>query len=101
MAIPGEVRRVVDGVERCQHRGCGSMATHEMVGETDSFGSEYYYYCTSHIDRHRIPKYTVGVCEHCCVTKEVRMRRDPEEGMNGPLYELCDDCHRKMVSNFD
>lgn len=98
MAMPGDVRKYV-GYERCQANGCNAYATKEVVGETDSFGSEYHYYC----DRHYKPvsRYRRGTCERCGADVEVRLRRDPEEGNNGPLYEMCDPCYHKLIRNFD
>lgn len=40
-------------------------------------------------------------CDICKImTGNLKDRRDPEEGMSGPIYRMCDSCYQKMVASF-
>jgi hypothetical protein len=100
--LPGSIRRISPGEHTCEHRGCTLLATHSLQGETDSFGAEYRYYCTAHIEneRQRLSKASrVGTCDWCKGhATDLRPHRDFEEGSNGPVYEVCGDCVRKQIA---
>lgn len=92
--------KVGDTCDTCANEGITKQATHAVVGETDSLGSEVGHYCTPHY--HKVmaeiaeSRKTV-TCERCDGTEEVRPTRDPEEGMRGPQYMLCKTCRSAML----
>ena len=84
---------------------CEQPAVAAIIGETDSFGSEYSHVCQVHLDEHlkRVeakeaedPK---EYCDHCKnYAKDVKPIRYADEGMNGPVYYLCK-THRARVNS--
>lgn len=87
-SLPGS-RHHVEG-EQCDHLGCEAPATIRVQGETDSFGAEFYDYCAAHVPKR---EQLIGTCEWC-KTPDVPLRvtRDYDEGMHGPVYEVCVPC---------
>jgi hypothetical protein len=76
------------------------IATVRIQGETDSFGCEMGDYCQECADKIRAeiieerskPHY----CNWCKQEKTgVRAYRDIDEGMCGPVYQVCGDCRGK------
>jgi hypothetical protein len=66
-----------------------------IVGETDSFGSELIDLCqecyTAHINR--VPEPITGPCAWCKKHSDnLKATRDFEEGMAGPVYDVCLPC---------
>jgi len=91
--LPG-ARSVPPATVACDHHGCLSDATVRVQGETDSFGAEYLDFCARHIPKR---EELVGRCDWCKTENvELRSVRDPEEGMAGPVYEVCEPCRKKQ-----
>lgn len=69
-----------------------------IQGETDSFGSEMHDCCQECADAIRAERRqaTVGRCDWCKKdATDLRHRRDIDEGMAGPVYEVCGPCAKK------
>lgn len=75
-------------------------AVKRLQGETDSFGCEYFLVCQECLDRYRAESFEERVnpkyCQWCkCMKVGVHKYRDYDEGMAGPLYDVCADCRHK------
>lgn len=73
-------------------------AVRRVQGETDSFGAEYYDLCQECLDEFRKHQHDdrKGVCDWCKKeATDLRKRRDFEEGMYGPVYDVCGECVKK------
>jgi hypothetical protein len=79
-------------------------AVRRVQGETDSFGAELHDLCQACIDemdRH-VKEARTGVCDWCkCDATDLRPRRDLDEGMCGPVYEVCGACVRKQIDRLN
>lgn len=87
------------GTNTCDHEdGCEALATQRMTGETDSMGSEYFYFCEHHADLERAALKsadTSGQCDWCKQhAPRLSPHRDFEEGCNGRVYDVCAACLR-------
>jgi hypothetical protein len=73
-------------------------AARRVQGETDSFGSEMHDLCAecvAEIRKHRQDARS-GVCDWCHFeANDLRVARDYDEGMTGPVYDVCGSCVRK------
>lgn len=110
--LPGEFREVYD---RERHNTCSreinedtgeccdKPATHRMVGETDSFGSEYHFYCAEcmEIERKQLEEFqaTERCCEWCKKPGLLMPFRDWEEGMHGPVSDVCGPCRERSTND--
>lgn len=75
----------------CDHPGCTAPATVRIQGETDSMGAEYLDFCDAHIPPRDAP--LVGTCDWCRTPNvALSITRDYDEGMCGPVYEVCKSC---------
>lgn len=101
--LPGNVKRV-SGDSVCDE--CENKALYRVQGETDSFGCEYLYMCEDHYQEHLKceeeykdkPQY----CEWCHSEKEdVCPFRDMDEGMAGPVYDVCPDCRIRHMQRYN
>lgn len=103
--VTGQVVPVQDDVwgTKCDDHS-DREAVKRICSEADSFGAEYMNFCQECWD-----KYQQGLKEKeedpeqwdtCpeCNTKAPRLisYRDMDEGMHGPVYEHCEECHSKM-----
>lgn len=74
-------------------------AVKRIQGETDSFGSEQIDMCQECLDKYRAEVKaldTSGVCDWCNQAADrLRRQRDYDEGMAGPVYNVCGPCIRK------
>jgi hypothetical protein len=98
--MPGDVVKFNKG-SICVH--CSTFevevpAVVTIVGETDSFGSELLDLCQK--------CYTAVLeyepedeCEWCGKTAPLHPLRDYDEGLNGPVYQVCKACHKKQDLN--
>jgi RecJ-like exonuclease len=95
--LPGAIRRLGDSIGRfCETEGHEKRpATHTMQGETDSFGAEYIDLCSECAEKFRGTCWYEGDCEHCGQEAELWGWRDPDEGLNGPVYALCQRCRQR------
>lgn len=74
------------------------LAVMRVQGETDSFGCEYYDLCQDCLDerKEQLTEPVVAMCEWCNTeANDIRPHRDYEEGMFGPVYQVCGNCVRK------
>ncbi len=81
----------------------------DIVGETDSMGSEVMQVCEECRERisHHVKEYQADnaiAAKYCEIHKgmgtDVRQFRDPEEGSHGRFYDTCKDCRKKIVDAF-
>ena len=93
--LPGTRRESPEGTMCDDHPDRKAVA--RVQGETDSFGCEMYDLCQECIDEMR--KHSAearrGMCDWCKhEATDLRARRDFEEGMCGPVYQVCGACVR-------
>lgn len=100
--LPGSLHKVPDGVMCDNHNNVPALF--RVQGETDSFGSEMADLCQECYDEYKadMDNYmTEAECERCgTVDGSVRISRDPEEGMCGPVYMMCIECRAEIHRNF-
>lgn len=70
-------------------------AVKRVQGETDSFGCEYIDMCQECYDKHLAYVPEDQTCDRCHTFGQCSPRRDPDEGMSGPVYYLCQACRRR------
>lgn len=103
--LPGDIIPAESGFycEMCENAGDHTAATHIVVGETDSFGSEFHYCCKDHSamlsQRVKQSAYETP-CERCGGNELVKAFRDPEEGFGGPVYHYCITCRTAIKEAF-
>lgn len=96
LTLPGSRHATPDGAT-CDHHP-DRPAVWRVQGETDSFGSEMHDLCQECLDEwaKHAAEGQCGVCDWCkSEAKDLRPRRDFEEGMSGPVYQVCGPCVRK------
>jgi hypothetical protein len=74
------------------------VAAGRVQGETDSFGAEFHDLCQECIDEFRQHQRDArnGVCAWCKKeATDIRPKRDYEEGLHGPVYNVCGECVEK------
>lgn len=92
-SMPGSVHRVPLGTMCDDHPD--RLATKRIQGETDSFGAEFIDCCDECESRILDDKMS-GTCDWChTYAEELRPRRDFEEGISGPVYQVCCACVKK------
>ena len=96
--LPGQLLKVPEGMMCDDHED--RPATHRIVGETDSFGSELIDWCNEcynkYLSAKENPEYNLS-CDHCqAVDCKTTATRDPDEGSCGPVYHLCDNCLKNL-----
>jgi hypothetical protein len=75
------------------------VAYKRVVGETDSFGSELIDMCKECFEKYQqaMNEPTIGCCEWCKTDNVVIIEtRDFDEGMAGPVYDVCKACRKKQ-----
>lgn len=97
-SMPGSYHALPDGSTCDQHPD--RPAVKRVQGETDSFGCEYVDMCQECVDAHRAYREEeLARPKYCCWCKQtkvgVRKHRDLDEGMAGPLYDVCAECIHK------
>ncbi len=90
--LPGQLVKHQGGL--CED--CGEPSTLTMVGETDSFGSEYIDLCQTCYDKDSDKEPEEDNCEWCKKMAICSPVRDWEEGSNGPVYYVCSSCSQKQ-----
>lgn len=74
-------------------------ATVKYCVESDSFGDEVDLLCAECIKERKGDGKTPGICDRCSADVEhVTPVRDMAEGSHGPVYQLCDLCHKKFMA---
>lgn len=96
--LPGTVRDPPHGTQCDNHPK--KRATHRIQGETDSFGCEMYDLCDSCTaefrEEMRSAEARTGECDWCGQeATDLRAKRDWEEGMCGPVYQVCGACVKR------
>lgn len=96
--LPGQELKVPEDMMCDEH--ADRPATHRIVGETDSFGSELIDWCDECFNNYKAakenPEYNLN-CDHChAVDCKTTATRDPDEGSCGPIYHLCDNCLKNL-----
>lgn len=94
--LPGSSHSVPKGTMCDAHPERPAIA--RIQGETDSFGSEMHDCCEECVKEIRSTPRRVGVCDWCKAKNvETRPHRDFEEGLYGPVYDVCAECRRKEI----
>ncbi|WP_425065081.1 hypothetical protein [Reyranella sp.] len=92
--MPGSSHRLPDDATCDLHLDRPAVA--RIQGETDSMGAELNDMCRECLDEHRAyvrNADTSGTCDWCKQHAPKRFnRRDYDEGMAGPLYQVCRGC---------
>ena len=79
-------------------------ATVRIQGETDSFGCEMYDFCDECAREHReeMRQPNVGKCDWCgAQNAKLIDARDYEEGMCGPVYQVCAACKKRQSDQIE
>lgn len=95
-SLPGSNHAVEDGA--CCDDHPERPAVLKRQGETDSFGSEFYYLCAECVETEKSApeEDTSGTCDWCKNhAPKLRPQRDPEEGLCGRVYYICVPCKEK------
>jgi len=90
--LPGQKCYLPGGTVCDEHPDAPAIA--RIQGETDSYGSEEIDMCQVCYDNFvSNTKPREGRCEWCgSVSSDLKHHRDPEEGSNGPVYNVCETC---------
>lgn len=73
-------------------------AARRVQGETDSFGCEWLDLCAECVAEfvEHARQGRCGRCDWCkCSAEDLSPRRDYDEGMAGPVYQVCGSCRAK------
>lgn len=76
----------------------------KVQGETDSFGAEYHHLCKECYDKQLacMAQARCGQCDWCKKpATDLCKRRDFEEGMCGPVYDVCGSCRRREIEEIE
>lgn len=97
-SLPGRSHDFPDGTV-CDHHP-DRPAVARIQGETDSFGCEMMDMCQGCLDEHRAyvrsTDASTGRCDWCKKdATDLRHTRDYDEGMCGPVYEVCGPCRTR------
>lgn len=103
-SLPGSSHALPKGAMCDMHSTVPAVA--RIQGETDSFGAEYNLMCQACLDADRkATREAYGAESYCdwCKTMKTHCspRRDFEEGMGGPVYNVCRDCVSKENARID
>ena len=90
---------------------CKEPVEWRLQGETDSFGAEYFYYCSRHKkqEQDRVKEWynspeaeELQKCDWCKTlvpAKDLQKHRDFEEGTASPIYDVCSKCRHKETQS--
>lgn len=96
--LPGALHHVPNGQVCDNHQD--RQATRRVQGETDSFGCEVADFCEECYQKdlaERKQEDRAGKCDWCKQTVEkLRKARDYDEGLYGPVYDVCSNCIDKQ-----
>lgn len=95
MSLPGDYLGVCRPGTLCE---CGQPAVGIWQGETDSFGFEELYFCQACSNEFVkvVCAPRSGECDWCHKEGIIKETRDPDEGMHGPVYDVCKVCRNDM-----
>jgi hypothetical protein len=92
--LPGHGHDLPEGQMCDEHEDRPAVA--RVQGETDSMGAELMDMCQECLNQYKEERKTAdtsGKCDWCGKHAEKRREaRDYEEGMNGPVYDVCQTC---------
>lgn len=96
--LPGASLDLPDGAMCDDHPDRKAVAN--IQGETDSFGCETHYCCEECLADLRAERAAqreeIRRCDWCKRdAKDLRPTRDIDEGMAGPVYDVCPACRKK------
>lgn len=97
MTMPGHEFKCPTGT-LCDtnHEDGDRIAVKRIQGETDSMGCEYVDLCQECFDDYQkrdLTEESTGKCDRCGYQKTtLRKRRDYDEGLCGPIYNVCLEC---------
>ncbi|MEW8119437.1 MAG: hypothetical protein AB2792_19920 [Candidatus Thiodiazotropha sp.] len=96
--LPGDRHKAPDG-QMCDNHP-DRKAVCRVQGETDSFGSELHDLCQECFDSLKQQSSDrTGKCDWCGKeAKDLRKKRDLDEGRCGPVYDVCGECSRNHDS---
>jgi hypothetical protein len=95
MNLPGS--RIQGAEGQCENEDCTNPATCRVQGETDGFGAEWWSMCDECAEQSSNPT-SAGPCETCKKDSEKLFpSRCWEEGMNGPVYWVCEQCRANDI----
>jgi hypothetical protein len=98
--LPGALRKPPKDMACDDHPD--RLAVMRVQGETDSYGAEYLDMCQACFEAYQAaPKDSEGTCAWC-KTHQVTLRpyRDGDEGVCGPVYEVCEGCRKKDAARW-
>lgn len=103
-SMPGSQHRLPAGTKCDSHPEVDAVV--RIQGETDSFGAEYNCMCQKCHDEYRAHVQAEYEAEKRCdwcghMEKHVRPYRDMDEGMSGPVYQVCRDCRKAESARLD
>lgn len=104
--VPGQrMAYVYNEHDLCDHEGCDKPATGRVATEADSYGIEYSDFCNQHLLEFHVAfrkkRDEVAVCDICKNESiDLRMIRDPEEGLAGRFYNACPSCRARITEAF-
>lgn len=96
-SMPGSCHSLPDGAMCDQHPD--RPAIRRVQGETDSFGCEYHDECEECKSETRkwAAEARKGICEYCKQeATDLSPIRDYDEGMAGPIYNVCGVCRKRV-----
>lgn len=96
--LPGYKTKPDKGAKCDEHPSLDSVAT--IQGETDSFGSEFLEMCVICYHKYKEHKEkareSFSICDWCKGNqKGCSPTRDYDEGMSGPVYNVCPGCRKR------
>lgn len=97
-SMPGSQHLLPQGAKCDSHSDRDAVA--RVQGETDSFGCEYVLMCAECRDGFRLAQQEEYEQERYCdwcgqLKKHCKPHRDMDEGMSGPMYQVCGDCRAR------
>jgi hypothetical protein len=103
-SLPGSSHPLPDGAKCDLHPDRNAVA--RIQGETDSMGCEYNLMCEQCLTEYRAEiqaeRTKPSYCDWCKTMKiGCRTRRDYEEGMSGPVYNVCKECDAADQKRWD
>lgn len=101
-SLPGSSHDLPEGTMCDNHPNTPAVA--RIQGETDSMGSEMNDMCKACLDKHRTAMKEwhnrTAQCDWCkCSSNDIANFRDMDEGMAGPVYQVCQPCRKSYMDN--
>lgn len=94
-SLPGAAHAMPEGAMCDLHPDRPAVA--RIQGETDSFGSELLDCCDECVRSVRESVNLGGTCDWCRAEADrLRDTRDPDEGLCGPVYRVCEACRQTI-----